>query len=80
MTKYTDQAVNVSNTAVGAFEHGPYLRKVPPMPVGAHRGLVLIGASDGDKVGWIYHAATGEIRANVASTEVDSSGKAYAKY
>src|SRR5688572_12228110 len=80
LTKYTDDLGNTANVKGGAFEHQPCLRKVPPMPVGARRGSVLIGVADAAGVGWIYVQATGEIRANTSATEQDASGKLYSNY
>lgn len=80
LTKYTDDFGATSDTKGGAFGYGPYLRKVPPLPVGSNRGDSLIGAVDGVGVGWLYTEATGEIRPNTTSTEFDAGGKPYSAY
>lgn len=59
--------------------YGPYLRSVPPLPVGDSKGDTGIAAADGAGVGWIYDASTGTITANT-TTEADDAGKAYNTY
>ncbi len=46
--------------------YGPYLRAVPPLPVGARKGQTGIATTDGDHVGWIYRPLTGKIRPNLS--------------
>lgn len=60
--------------------YGPYIRQVPPLPVGAAKGNTGIAASAGAGVGWIYTAATGTITANTTASEKDASGKLYSDY
>ena len=88
LTKYTDGAgaSNVTNTKDAAHPYGPYLRKIPPLPVGSKKGQssVKIGA-DTDVPGvsaeaWIYYPTTGEIKANLANTEVDGRNQPYNEY
>jgi len=59
--------------------YGPYLRAIPPLPVGAKKGANGIAAIDGAGVGWIYTAADGSIRANT-TTEEDALGVLYNTY
>lgn len=80
LTTYTDVDGNTSATRTGAFIYGPYLKSVPPLPVGARKGSTDIAALDGAGVGWIYDAATGSITANCADAEVDASGVKYNSY
>jgi len=86
LTKYTDG----SNTSdpVDAKDathlYGPYLRKIPPLPVGANKGKLTFtatapGATAAD-AGWYYNATSGEIKANCADTEVDAANTAYNTY
>lgn len=79
LTLYTDATGATSATQTGAYIYGPYLRAVPPLPVGAKKGSTGIAAADGAGVGWIYTAATGKINANT-TTEQDASGKLYTAY
>ena len=80
LTTYTDASGDAKAARDATHIYGPYLRKVPPLPVGAKKGNTDIAAADGASVGWIYTVATGEIRANCADGEVDVSGKRYNTY
>jgi general secretion pathway protein G len=64
---------------------GPYLRKIPPLPVGANAGrsaiysvnhFVTPGAAGAD-YGWEYEPYTGRIRANCTVDEVGSDSVPY---
>ena len=78
LTQYSDKLGGTSITKTLTHIYGPYLRVVPPLPVGANRGNTLIQALDGAGVGWIYNATTAAIVAN--ATESDATGKAYNTY
>jgi len=80
LTLYTNAAGATRSTPNTTFIYGPYLRKVPPLPVGARKGTTGIADKAGDTVAWIYTQATGDIRANCADTEVDASGTRYNTY
>lgn len=79
LTQYTDDTGATSATQTGAFIYGPYLRAVPPLPVGAKKGSTGIAAADAAGIGWIYTAATGKINANT-TTETDARGTLYSAY
>lgn len=79
LTQYTDAAGDTSATKTGAYIYGPYLRKVPPLPVGPKKGNAGIAAADGDGVGWIYDASTGEVLPNTGTLK-DDAGKLYTDY
>lgn len=64
LTKYTDVAGNVSATRTPPYVYGPYIRKVPPVPIGPVRGSTVISGAPGAGIGWVYDGMTGEIRAN----------------
>lgn len=78
LTLYTDINGNTSATKTGAYIYGPYIRSIPPLPVGANRGNTGIAAADGVGVGWIYNETAGTIVAN--ASESDAGGKAYNTY
>ena len=90
LTKYTDGAgaSNATGTKDTSHTYGPYLRKVPPLPVGptAKKGQSTVKiALDTDVPGasseaWIYYPSSGEIKANLAATEVDGKGSPYNEY
>lgn len=88
MTGYTD-ATGAHNGADGSTPgtkdvatgkiYGPYLRKMPPLPVGATKGSTGVAAAAGAGVGWVYSAVDGNITAGT-TTETDSSGRLYTSY
>lgn len=59
---------------------GPYLRSIPPLPVGADKGRNTVVGSYTPGNGWVYNQSTGEIRANCADSEVDQRGVPYNQY
>jgi general secretion pathway protein G len=87
LLKYTDATGGISATKDTTHIFGPYLRKMPVLPVGAFKnnaavvdnssGSITAGSSAG---GWLYNPTSGDIKANVADSEKDSSGKAYSSY
>lgn len=88
LTKYTDAngTSNGTGTKDSTHTYGPYLRKIPPLPVGSKKGqtTVKVGA-DTDLPGvsveaWIYYPTSGEIKANLLNTEVDSKSTPYNEY
>lgn len=87
LTQYTDVAGTPSATKTPTAIYGPYLRKVPPLPVGGTGYKNSTTVVDGSSVqpganpgGWWYNPITGEIKANLADSEKDTSGKAYNTY
>ena len=89
LTKYSDGTGAGSDTKDAAHPYGPYLRKIPPLPVGSKKGKsgVKIAGSDAEAPGggtadeaWLYFPNTGEIKANLPATEVDSNSTPYNQY
>ena len=88
LTKYTDAAgaSNATFTKDASHTYGPYLRKVPPLPVGSKKGQSTVKiAADLDVPGtgteaWIYYPNSGEIKANLLVTEVDAKNTPYNEY
>ncbi len=80
LTTYTNAAGAAQATKDATYIYGPYLRAVPPLPVGAKKGSTGVAAADAAGIGWIYNEATGAIRANTAVGENDATGKAYSSY
>jgi prepilin-type N-terminal cleavage/methylation domain-containing protein len=79
MTQYTDvTGATITATPSATCIYGPYLRSIPPLPVGAMKGQTGVAAASAATVGWIYTASSGLIAAN--ATESDVSGKAYSAY
>lgn len=80
LTQFSDDAGDTSATATTTHIFGPYIRSIPPLPVGAKRGSTGIAAADAAGIGWIYNQATGTIRTNTTDAEVDARGVKYNTY
>ena len=61
LTMFTNSTGATSVTASSTHVFGPYLRAIPPQPVGTRKGNTVIAGSDGPTIGWIYNATTGTI-------------------
>ena len=88
LTKKTDYAGNVGTTA-GVHIYGPYLRRLPPNPVGPNVGAsgsrmtnstpTSSAIDEGDVTdGWVYNYETGDIIAN--TDDLDGKGIGYDTY
>ena len=88
---FIDQITLSSNTggqtaAVGTpgFDRGPYLMRIPVNPLNEKVTVQMLGdgeafpANADDSHGWIYKAATSEVRAD--NTGTDYNGKSYYDY
>jgi prepilin-type N-terminal cleavage/methylation domain-containing protein len=73
LTQYTDVLGDAQASRDQIHIYGPYVAKIPPLPVGRRKGGTDIAAEDGENVGWIYNENTGHIRANMG-TEAELSG------
>jgi prepilin-type N-terminal cleavage/methylation domain-containing protein len=86
LTQYTDDSHTSApvDTKDQTHIYGPYLREVPPLPVGANKGkTTFTGTAPSDTTadaGWYYDEDSGDIRANCANSETDESGKKYNEY
>jgi type II secretory pathway pseudopilin PulG len=85
LTQYTDSAGTPSASKTATAIYGPYLRKVPPLPVGANKNSVVLvdgssGSAGASAGAWFYNATTGDVKANCPDAEVDASGKKYNTY
>ena len=87
LTQYTDVYGEASTTKDASHAYGPYLRKVPTLPVGGvgykNTNTLVDGTSGAPGAtagGWWYNRNTGDIRANLPDTERDPSGRAYNAY
>ncbi len=80
MTLFSDYPGATNATKVAPFIYGPYLRKVPPLPVGTESGSTGITDTAGTAgAGWVYDDVSGTIVANT-TVEADVSGKPYNTY
>jgi len=81
MTHFSDRDGATSTSRTGTHVFGPYLTEMPKLPVGAEVGSTGVTAdAETDGAGWLYNAATGEIYANTADTEVDANGRKFNVY
>jgi type II secretory pathway pseudopilin PulG len=80
LMQYTDLFGDVRPTVDATHVYGPYLSRIPPLPVGARKGTTGIAANAGVTVAWVYDKATGAVRANCGPSEVDETGKPYRDY
>lgn len=79
LTQYSDNVGVTSATQTPTHIYGPYLRQIPPLPVGARKGQSGVAATDGSTIGWIYGATEGTIKANT-TIEEDVAGVLYNTY
>lgn len=72
MTLFSSVNGGVSGTRDTTFNLGPYVRTIPPAPVGKNKGSSDVAIDDvnprplvtGGAEGWVYNPATGEIIVN----------------
>lgn len=79
-TKVDGSDANAAPDVASGRIYGPYLRKIPPLPVGFKKNSTGIAAADGAGVGWIYDDTTGTIKANCTDLELDQDGVKYNTY
>ena len=80
LTQYTVINGGVNATKDTTHIYGPYMRSIPPLPVGGKKGNSTIADANGAGVGWIYSATEGTIKANTSDAEIDEAGKKYNVY
>ena len=86
LTQYTDANGNPNPSPGGDFVYGPYLRNIPPLPVGDQKGNKAVGSTTAGQVpqsvvsgyGWLYDGI-GNVYPNTGSL-TDASGKLYTSY
>jgi len=82
-TKIDGSGATATKDSANGIVYGPYIKTVPPLPVGTNKGdaTVAVGATPGTgSNGWIWDNTNKTIKANLASTEVDDDGVAYNTY
>ena len=82
LTWYNDGAGTYNQTKDATHIYGPYLRAVPPLPVGLAKGGTTFAAAVAPMpttVGWVYNSTTGVITTNT-TTETDLKGNLYNGY
>jgi prepilin-type N-terminal cleavage/methylation domain-containing protein len=86
LTQYTNsdgsKTSTTKDTGTNQIVYGPYLRAIPPLPVGpaAVKGQATIGASTATPApAWVYDSTAGTVTANTG-TATDSTGNQYTNY
>ncbi|MBT3201553.1 MAG: type II secretion system protein [Phycisphaerales bacterium] len=79
MTLYTSSTGATNATKTATYLYGPYLRKIPPLPVGAEKGSSTVAAAAAAGVGWVYTAVSGDIQSNTGTLK-DAADKLYTDY
>jgi len=78
LTSFTDAEGNVSATPGHPFLFGPYLHKVPELPMGQNKGKAKIATTgapgDDADAGWWIDPGTGDVRANAPDTDLTGDG------
>lgn len=80
LTKWTNSAGGVSAAKDAEHIYGPYVRQIPPLPVGARKGMTGISGGPAPGAGWIYNPTTGHIRANTTDIEISPTGVLYKSF
>jgi type II secretory pathway pseudopilin PulG len=80
-TQFTDRSGGVSPIRTSRYSLGPYLREIPPLPVGTKKGLATLQLRlQNRQAAWVYDPPTGQIWPNTSPGECDASGRSYATY
>ena len=82
-TKVDGTDANVAADVATGRVYGPYLKAIPPLPVGKNKGETDVedGGSPGDSTaGWWYDKNTGEIFAHLKDDQLDRDGVRYNTY
>jgi general secretion pathway protein G len=87
LTLSSDAQGGCSTTPAAGFGFGPYLRRIPPVPVGPNSSAATIAIDStnspplvtGGSEAWVYNPTTGEILANPDSSNIDGT-RTYDEY
>lgn len=83
---YTNIDGLTSPTPTATHVYGPYLRTIPPLPVGPNQGSTSFnstletGPASSTTPGWYYNAVNGDIRANTGDLLDTSKSRLYSSY
>jgi type II secretory pathway pseudopilin PulG len=82
LVQYTDDAGQPSPVRTARHHWGPYLREIPPLPVGERRGSNGFEpmTSRNSPAGWLYDPVTGNVIPNTKPHEGDSVGRGFRSY
>lgn len=86
VTTFTDSLGGTSITKDVTHKYGPYLRRIPGLPIAGTGGIMGgaqddsgVAASDGVGIGWLYNEVIGEATPNTG-TATDEGGVLYSDY
>ena len=80
LLQYSDALGNTQAARDATHIYGPYVAKLPALPVGERKGNTHIADKNADGVGWIYKESTGKIYANTKNGEKDDADVKYKDY
>jgi type II secretory pathway pseudopilin PulG len=82
LLEYTDDDGHPNPARTPVHRLGPYLREIPPLPVGRNAGAATLDhvASPNSPAGWLYDPRTGNVIPNTHPDERDADGEPYAIY
>lgn len=83
LTQFSNESItkfNPTKDAASGTIYGPYVRTLPPLPVGVNKGKSNFVAKLGEDGGWVYDETTGTISANCPDNEVDARGVKFNTY
>jgi prepilin-type N-terminal cleavage/methylation domain-containing protein len=90
LTQYTDDQGNAQATKDATHQYGPYLRKIPAIPVGTLKGTAAathFQTAANDTVvtssptgAWLFNTVSGNVKPNLPDSDVDQNGKIYNTY
>lgn len=86
VTTFSDSLGGTSITKDVTHKYGPYLRRLPGLPI-AGSGAIIggaqddsgVAAADGVGIGWLYNEIIGEVTPNTG-TATDEAGVLYSDY
>lgn len=81
LTQYTDVNGNAQATKDTTHIYGPYIKSIPPLPVGTNKGqntVTITGPVGTGTFGWFYDGTT--VWANDPGTDVDIKTTPYNTY
>lgn len=78
LLQFSDEDGNTKASRGYPFVYGPYLHKMPALPLGTNRGktdIVAVGSpGDTATAGWWIDPDTGDVRANAPDSDLTSEG------
>lgn len=79
-TKIDGTGASATKDPATGVIYGPYLRAIPPLPVGADKGKTSVVGTYTAGNGWVYNATNGTIIANTPDGVADDMGTDFNDY